>query len=68
MPPKPLPDRVWDYAAPNHNILAGHATRLLPPQVRLTDEDVQRIAVAKGLNSIPRAYVMGLLAGMRREK
>ena len=63
-----IPDRPWDFAAPNHGNLAGHASRLLPPQVKLTDEDVQRIAVAKGLNSIPRAYVMGLLAGMRREK
>ena len=63
-----MKDRPWDYDAPNYNNLAGHATRLLPPEVKLSDEDVFRIAVAKGLNSIPRAYVMGLLAGMRREK
>lgn len=40
--------------------------RFLPPEVRLTDEDHHRIGVARGLNSITRAYMLGLLAGMRR--
>lgn len=60
--------RVWDYAAPHQNYIAGRATKILPPEVKLTDEDVQRIAVAKAMDDPVRTYVMGLLAGMRREK
>ena len=59
--------RAWEFeAARNEPRLDWKSTRFLPPEVRLTDEDHQRIGVAKGLNSISRAYVMGLLAGLRR--
>jgi hypothetical protein len=60
--------RYWDFEAGRlEPDLNWKTTRFLPPEVRLTDEDHQRIGVAKGLNSISRAYVMGLLAGMRRK-
>ncbi len=63
-----MKDRPWDYSAPHQGYVASRATKILPPEVRLTDEDVQRIAVAKAINDPVRTYVMGLLAGMRREK
>lgn len=57
--------RPWDFK-PMDEPAAWNMAKYLPPEVKLTDEDVQRIAVAKGVNSITRAYMMGLMAGMRR--
>jgi hypothetical protein len=42
--------------------------RFLPPEILLNEEDNHRIAVARGLNSITRAYILGLLAGLRRNQ
>jgi len=65
-----MTDRPWDFdhSSPRQDYIAGRAGRMLPPEVKLTDEDVQRIAVAKAMNDPVRSYCLGLLAGMRREK
>ena len=61
-----MTERYWDFA-PMDEPAMKNAQRFLPPEVRLNDDDVQRIAVCKGVNSITRAYMMGLLAGLRRK-
>lgn len=42
--------------------------RMVPPEVELTPEDYERIVVARRMNSITRAYILGLLAGLRRNQ
>lgn len=62
-----LQSRVWEHEAGRWEPrLDWKSYRFLPPQVHLNPEDHDRIAVARQLNSITRAYILGLLAGMRR--
>lgn len=63
----PPVDRIWDFErARDEPRLDWKTTRFLPPEVELTDEDRDRMKVARWLNSIDRAYLLGLLAGLRR--
>ena len=60
-------NKAWEFdagrAEPRMDWKPG---RFLPPEIQLTADDLERIAVAKRLNSITRAYILGLLAGLRR--
>ena len=58
--------KLWEFEPGTIEPRPDNMGRFLPPEVSLTNEDRDRIAVARGLNSITRAYIMGLLAGMRR--
>ena len=62
-----MSDKIWDFPKPRYEPrLDWKPARLLPPEVQLTEEDIERIGVCRQLNSITRAYMLGLLAGMRR--
>ena len=65
----PPVDRIWDFErARDEPRLDWKRTRFLPPEVELTQEDIDRITVCRQLNSITRAYLLGLLAGLRRKQ
>lgn len=62
-------DKFWNFPKPRQEPrLDWKPTRFLPPEVELTNEDLERIGVCRQLNSISRAYMLGLLAGMRRSQ